>query len=339
MRRVDEFRLFYNHTIHPELIRMERVRKRLLFLLTISALAIAVVIIMLLYFQATMLSFFLVLPFGFYLSYLLYRIQQFRLKFKPNVMNLILDFVDNSVNYGTLKYESKRKVDKKRFLASQIFKTPAPQYTGEDYISGKVGELDFELSELNVREYSKVRSRLNYVFRGIFLYAKLNQKTVGEFLETEMLGEVLILPKKFKPYLSKTIRSFNLKGGHQVDVETLHTINLYDEHPIIGKENVNKEMLAVEMNKHFLIYATEGTDIAKKLSSAMQHTILNFRERTDNELYVSFIKNEIYIAVTEPDDILEPYVFRSNVSFELIYEFYEEIDLLMSMLEDFDNAN
>jgi len=65
----------------------------------------------------------------------------------------------------------------------------------------------------------------------------------------------------------------------------------------------------------------------------------NYRKKTDNELYVSFLKDEVYIAVTEPDDILEPYVFRSNVSFELIYEFYEEIDLLMNMLEDFDNAN
>lgn len=339
MRRIDEFRLFYNHTIHPELVRMERVRKRLLFLLVISAVVFTVFVIVLLYFQAAMLSFFLLLPFGFYLSYLLYRIQEFRSKFKPNVMNLILDFVDNSVNYGTLKYDGKRKVEKKRFLASQIFKTPAPQYNGEDYISGKIGELDFELSELNVREYSKVRSRLNYVFRGIFLYAKMNQKTVGEFLEKEMLGEVLILPKKFKPYLSKTIRSFNLKGGELVDEETLLTINLYDEQ--IGDEetDVNKEMLAKKMAKHFLIYATEGTDIARKLSRRMQRTILSFREQTDNELYVSFIKNEIYIAITEPDDILEPYVFRSNVSFELIYEFYEEIDLLMNMLEDFDNAN
>lgn len=339
MRRVDEFRLFYNHTIHPELVRMERLRKRLLFLLTISALAIFVIVIVLLYFKATMLSFFLVLPFGFYLSYLLYKIQEFRLKFKPNVMNLILDFVDNSVNYGTLKYDSKRKVEKKRFLASQIFKTPAPQYNGEDYICGEIGELDFELSELNVREYSKVRSRLNYVFRGIFLYAKMNQKQVGEFLETELLGEVLILPKKFKPYLSKTIRSFHLRGGMPIDEETLHTINIYDEQPIKGREGVDKERLAKQMSKHFLIYATEGTDIAKKLSSSMQHTILNFREKTENEMYVSFIKNEIYIAITEPNDILEPYIFRSNVSFELIYEFYEEIDLLVSMLEDFDNAN
>ena len=42
MRRIDEFRLFYNHTIQPELVRMERVRKRLLFLLTISAVVLVV---------------------------------------------------------------------------------------------------------------------------------------------------------------------------------------------------------------------------------------------------------------------------------------------------------
>ncbi|MDB4443013.1 DUF3137 domain-containing protein [Saprospiraceae bacterium] len=339
MRRIDEFRLFYNHTIQPELVRMERVRKRLLFLLTISAVVLVVFVIVLLFFQAAMLSFFLVLPLGFYLSYLLYRIQQFRLKFKPNVLNLILDFMDNGVNYGTLNYDSKRKVEKRRFIASQIFKTSAPQYSGEDYISGKIGELDFELSELNVREYSKVRSRLNYVFRGIFLYATMNQKKVGGFLETEMLGEVLILPKKFKPYLSKTIRSFNLKGGVMVDEETLQMINHYDKQTIIGRNGINREILAKEMVEHFLVYATEGTEIAKKLSSAMQHTILSFREKTENELYVSFIKNEIYIAITEPNDILEPYVFRSNVSFELIYEFYEDIDLLINMLKDFDNAN
>ena len=339
MRRIDEFRLFYDHTILPELLRMERLRKRLLFLLTISALAIAIVVVILLYFGATMLSFFLVLPFSFYLSYLLYRIQQFRLKFKPNVVNLILDFMDNSVNYGALNYDSKRKVEKKRFLASQIFKTPAPQYSGEDYIGGKIGELDFELSELNVREYSKVRNRLNYVFRGIFLYATLNQKTVGEFLKNEMLGEVLILPKNFKPYLSKTIRSFNLRGGEPVDEERLEKINIYDEQPIMGKEEVDREMLGKEMVEHFLIYATPEVDIAKRLSSAMQHTIIDFRKKTDNELYVSFIKNKIYIAITEPNDILEPNIFRSNDNFELIYEFYTEIDLLMHILEDFDNAN
>lgn len=308
MRRIDEFRLFYNHTIHPELVRMESVRKRLLRLMLVSTVAIAIICVILLFFQATLFAFFLVLPFGFYISYLLYRIQEFRSTFKPNVVNLILDFVDNSVNYGTLKYDSDKKVEKKRFLNSQIFKTPAAQYNGEDHISGKIGELDFELSELNVKEYSKVRSRLNYVFRGIFLYAKLNR---------EMEGEILILPKQFKQYLSKTIRSFNLRGGMELEGDTL----------------------GYNFGNHFLSYATIDANIAGLLSQDMQHTILEYRRRTEKEIYVSFIKNEIYIAITEPKDILEPYIFSSNVSFELIHEFFEEIDLLMSIVEDFDKSH
>ncbi len=308
MRRIDEFRLYYNHTIHPELIRMEKERKRLLFLLGLSALAIAIITVVLLFFKAALFGFFLVMPFGFYISYLLYRIQEFRQKFKPNVINLILDFIDNSVNYGTLKYDGKRMIDKKRFLASQIFKTPAPQYTGEDHISGKVGELNFELSELNVREYSKVRSRLNYVFRGIFLYAKLNR---------EMRGEILILPREFKQYLSKTIRAFNLRDGEPVEEQTL----------------------SVEFEKYFMSYATYDAETSACLSRDMQHTIVSYRKKTGKEIYVSFIKNEIYIAITEPKDILEPYIFSSNVSFELIYEFFEEIYLLMSIVEDFDKSH
>ena len=308
MRRIDEFRLFYNHTIHPELIRMERVRKRLLLLLGVSLVAAIGLVFVLLLFKATFLGFLLVLPFGFYMSFLLYRIQDFRQQFKPKVVGLILDFIDDSVNYGTLKYKSKKKISKKTFLASQIFKTAAPEYNGEDYISGKVGELDFELCEINVREYSKVRSRLNYVFKGIFLHATFNR---------EMEGEVLILPKKFKQYLSKTIRSFNLRGGTEVE----------------------ERILSVEFEKYFLAYATSNADILSCLSKDMQHLIVNYHKKTGKEFYVSFIKNEIYIAITEPKDILEPFVFKSNVSFELIHEFIEEIDLLMNIVEDFDKAH
>jgi len=253
MRRIDEFRKFYNHTIHPELVRMETSRKRLLFLLGISFVLMLMIVVMLLFFKATLIAFFLVLPFGFYISYLLYRIQQFRLKFKPNVVNLILDFIDDTLNFGTLKYDSNRKIEKKRFLASQIFKTKAPQYKGEDYISGKIGELDFELSELNVKEFSKVRSRLNYVFRGIFLYSKFNRNVEGE---------ILILPKEFKQYLSKTIRSFNLRGA----------------------EEVEEGFLNQEFENNFLAYATADADLTGNLSAAMQHTLVEFRQRTDKEI-------------------------------------------------------
>ena len=64
-----------------------------------------------------------------------------------------------------------------------------------------------------------------------------------------------------------------------------------------------------------------------------------FRNKTQKEIYVSFINNDIYVGVTEPKDILEPSIFMSNVSFELVREFYEDIELLVSIVQDFDENN
>ena len=44
----------------------------------------------------------------------------------------------------------------------------------------------------------------------------------------------------------------------------------------------------------------------------------------------------MFLAVTEPKDLLEPNVFQSNVSFELVREFFEDLQLLLSVLEDMD---
>ena len=308
MRRIDEFRIFYNHTIHPELARMERKRKRLLLLLGISSVAMITMITILLFFNAAILAFFLLLPFGFHISYLLYRIRQFKTTFKPNVVNLILDFIDDSVNYGTLKYDSEKQIDKKTFLASKLFKTKAPQFEGEDYIGGKIGELDFEMSELNVREYSKVRNRLNYVFKGVFLHATFH---------TPIQGKIAIWPREFKQYLTGTIKAFTLKGGEEVEEETL--------------------LPAFE--KLFMAYATPYTNVTGVLSKDMQHLIVDYRLKTGKEIYVSFLEEKIYIAITEPKDMLEPFIFQSNVNFELVKEFFEDIYLLMSIVEDFDKTH
>jgi hypothetical protein len=53
-------------------------------------------------------------------------------------------------------------------------------------------------------------------------------------------------------------------------------------------------------------------------------------------MYFSFQGNQIYMAVTEQKDILEPKLFQSNVSFELIREFFEDIHLLLEIVEDFE---
>ena len=305
MQRLHEFRLFYNHSIHPELLRMERKRKRLLLLLFLSILFLIAVAILDLYVDILVITLFFLIFIGFYITLLVYRMRQFVITFKPNIVNLILDFIDDEINFGKLTYKPKGKISKKTFQSSLLFATDAPYYKGEDYIKGSYRELTFDLCELNVREYSKVRNRLNYIFKGVFFQGNFNAKN--------QKGKILVLPRDFSQYLSRTIKTFNRIGGRNAN------------------DIVSKKFRAV-----FNVLASRNANINNILSIEMQEALLNYRKQTKKEIYVSFINSKIFIAVTEPKDLLEPHIFQSNVSFELVREFFEDLQLLFSVLEDLD---
>ncbi|MFK7935269.1 MAG: DUF3137 domain-containing protein [Saprospiraceae bacterium] len=305
MRELRDFRIYYNHTIHPELMRLERKRKRLFLLLIFSGFFFFIIILIEIYLNILVITLLLTLGVIFYISYLLLRIRQFILTFKPNVVNLILDFIDDSLNYQKMTYEPKKYISKADFLESNLFHTPAPVYEGEDYIEGKIGDIDFRLCELNVREFSKVRNRLNYVFRGVFLHAVFT---------IEAPGTVMVWPRKFQQYLTPTLREISLMGGR----------------------NVDNQIRNAAFKKTFISYAMPDTIVAELLSRDMQRAILDYQERTGKDIYLSFVESQIFMGVTNPKDILEPYVFRSNVSFEMIREFFEDISMLISIVEDFD---
>ncbi|MEL6635241.1 MAG: DUF3137 domain-containing protein [Bacteroidota bacterium] len=308
MRRLDEFRVFYNHTIHPELMRMERHRRRLWRLMFFSAFLIAGIIVMEFYLRIPLFSLMLLMGVFFYIAYLAYRIQHFRNTFKPNVINLLLDFIDDGPNYGTLRYDPKGFIPRKTFRASHIFASRAPEYRGEDLITGKIGELEFQLCELNVREFSRVRNRLDYVFRGVFLTSKFNH---------EMAGAIVILPREFKQYLTRSIKAITRKGAYAVDPQVLDD----------------------QFNQYFMTYATAQVNLHQMLSPDLQTAILEYRLRTDKKMYFSFLNQQVYIAITEPKDLLEPYILRSNVSFELVREFFEDLEMVLRIVAELDRNN
>lgn len=312
MHAYRDFRLFYNQSIHPELMNMERRRIRLLRLLAFSgilALLILLVQILLGIFLVTLL---LLIPLGILAAYLWFRIQLFYQEFKPRIMELLLDFIDNDINFGKFEYRAKGFIDKKQFLASRIF-TRADDYAGEDLIKGQVRETPFAFSELRVYQISPVRSKLDRVFKGIFL--------VGDFRRPDMRGGVLILPDAYRKYLLQSTKNFHLAGGRRV-----------------------RQNLSLSFERVFDTYATPVSRITTILSADMQAAILAFRERfqahnRQKEIYLSMIGDQIYIALTQDRDLLEPQLFRSNVSFELIKEYYEDICMLLDIVRDVDVMN
>lgn len=311
MKRIEEFRIYYNHTIHPELLRMERRRLRLIRLFVLSGLILAGIFLLEFYLDIWVLTLALAIPIGLFLFYLAYRIQRFRNTFKPNVINLVLDFIDDGVNYDVnypLEYDPKGFIDRQRFLASQIFATPAESYHGEDFITGKVGNLEFEMCELFVSETSPVKNGLQQLFKGVFMHATFPE---------EAKGRIIIWPKRYRHRHFRAIRDFTWMGG--VDV--------------------SEEILNPEFQEAYLVYATNRTHVIGILSEPMQQAIVDFRKATGKEIYMSFINREIYAAVTEDKDLLEPHILRSNLSFELIREFFSDIHMLLEIAEDFDRTH
>ncbi len=307
MQRLHEFRLFYNHTIHPELVRMERKRKRLLLLLFGSIIFLIGVTILDIYVDILVVTLFFLVFIVFYISFILYRIRQFVITFKPNIVNLILDFIDDEINYGKMTYEPKKLIPKSTFLSSLIFATPAPFYKGEDFIKGSYREMTFELCELNVREYSKVRNKSNYIFKGVFFQGNFNSKAHSQ------KSKIIVLPREFSQYQSRTIKELNRIGCR-----------------------IAEDIVSRHFREIFIIMASKNANVNNILSHEMQKAILSYREKTEKEIYLSFIGSSMFLAVTEPKDLLEPHIFQSNVSFELVREFFEDLQLLLSVLEDMD---
>ncbi len=310
MQSLNELRQFYNHTIHPELMRMEQRRHRLLLFLGMSFLVLLSIFLLQIYLNILVITLALMIPLVMYITHIFNELETFKNTFKPQVISLLLDFIDNDVTFNIpLKYVEDASISPETFAASRLFNTVSPDYVGEDYISGEMGEMEFEMSELAVKEFSPVRNRLDDVFRGVFLHAR--------FVRDVQLpdGEILVLPRHKKQYLSKTIKSFTVNGGRQYEPQNLR------------------------FSDEFVVYSTTNANIKGFLSNEMQKAIIRYKEKGGKEIYISFIANDIYIAVTQDKDLLEPVLWQSNVSFDLIKEFYDDLTLLLSIVLDIDANN
>lgn len=307
--QLDAFRRYYNTHIFPELQRTERLRKRLLVLIVLSLAVMVSILTLSAYLRVVLLSLFLVMPITFYIVYLGYQVQKFRQEFKPRIVGLILDFMNEQLNFADLSYDPLHKIPKLLFQQSNIFTTPAPYYEGEDFIKGMVGEMPFGMSELVVRDQSPMTNKLEDVFSGVFLHAI--------FAEEDTKGKMVLWPRRRKQYLTRSIKAFNFKGGINQD----HEIN----NPRFGD--------------YFLVYADMDTHVEGILTESMQEALVRYMDATGRDIYMSFIDRHIFVALSEERDLLEPALFSSNIHFELIREFYFDIMVILKIVEHFDQTH
>lgn len=300
----ESFRQFYNHTIYPELYRMERRRKRLLWMLFgIGSFSLLLIVLG----WATGLKgvvMLLVLPFIAYLGWLGRALGKFVELFKPKIVKLILDFIDNQMSYDTLHYDSQKGISKKMFNQSGLFATKADDYQSEDYIKGRIGDVDFELSEVRVREMAGMQKGMRPVFSGVFFKATFNRP---------IRGALLILPRSERARLNKVIKKFNLKHGVPMNMEGLP-----------------------EFDEVFMVYRTVDASVSLVVSATFCESILNYYRETGEKPVLSIFGDNAYALLPSSKDMLEPNLFTSNLRFDKIDEFYRDIQMLLDLIEELD---
>ena len=303
--RLPELRLFYNTTIRPELIRLEGLRRRLLWGMGLSVLGVFTLVVLFFVYELDFLVLVLALPMLFYLGVMYWRTRRFRAAFKPAIVRLLLEFLGDQPNYTELSYDPKVAIRRDRFEKSGLFRPTPDLYAAEDYLKGRVGEMAFEMGEAYVQEISPASNRIVLVFSGLFVHARFN-----EAIE----GRIAAWPLRRVGRLKRTIDAYVAGGGRNAGIEVMDTA----------------------FRERFAVYAHRGTHVASILTPAMQHALVQLTGYRPDGIYFSVEDRDLFIGLAHADDLLEPNLWGSNVSFALIRQFYADLVQALELISVFD---
>ena len=306
--RIDELRVFYNRSIRPELERLERMRRRLLAEMILALLSAVAIVMSFWLLDLEFLVLVTLLPILFYLGTLYLRRERFRQAFKPAIVNLLLEFLNDTPNYQRLAYDANKAISQDRFEHSGLFRPTPDLYHAEDYVQGMVGEMAFEMGEAYVREISPASNQLQSVFSGLFVHAVFAERT---------LGRIAVWPRGKLRRLKRTVDAYVAGGGRRADIEVMNP----------------------HFRERFAVYAHPGTHVAGILTEPMQEALVRFGRLQHNDVFFAVRDQDLFIGVAHDYDLLEPSFWKPNLSFALVRGFYVDLVMALECIRVFDQTH
>lgn len=226
--------------------------------------------------------------------------------FKDKIIRQLIHYIDDQLDYQPTKC-----IPQHQYAKSNIFIQKPDRYKGEDFICGKVGETQISFSELHA-EYKttttdkKGRKQTHWhtIFKGIFFEADFNK---------EFKTRTYVLPdtmEKTFGFLGKKLQSMN-----------------FARPPLVKLEDP-------EFERHFVVYGEDQVEARYILSPGLMQRLMDFRNKSNKSVSLSFVENSIYVAIPESKNLFEPRLFRSNLDPGFIREYYDFLELTIGIVED-----
>ena len=238
------------------------------------------------------------------------RDKTFYYDFKQQVIEPIVKFVSPD-----LTYEPKNFVGSDSFQRSRIFLNRVDRYSGDDMVHGKVDKTQIWFSEIKA-EYktrttdNKGRTKTTWhtIFKGLFFIADFNKN---------FQTSTVVLPNRLgRGFLADFFKKMNLSRREKL-------VKLEDP----------------DFNKHFVVYGEDQIEARYVLSTSLMKRITDFKEKHPNHLYISFVNSFLYIAIAYQKDLFEPSYFKKLTRFSLVQEYFEDIQLAVSIVEELNLNN
>ncbi len=306
---------YFHQEVIPVLRKLEGIRKKLRNkIVLVYALIGTLVATCLLVAPRVPLSFSILIVLSMSLVTLTYGLQSYSLstdytqQFKSQIIGPIVRFFDKS-----LHYEPEGYVVESRFAASGLFQKTPDRYQGEDKVHGLLGKTKIEFSEI-LAEYksrsinSDGGSQDSWVtiFKGLFF--------VGDF-NKNIKGTTVVLPDVAE----------RLFGGFGKLVQKIQKIGWHPE--LITLEDP-------EFEKYFVVYGDDQVEARYILTPNLMERILSFRKRTGHDLYLSFCRQNIYVAISSSRNMFEPEIFHTLLSKKLVEGYVEDMAMAVGVVEE-----
>jgi len=239
---------------------------------------------------------------GFAISYKVHK--ELKSRFKKDIIANMVRFIDE-----TLSYDPNGKIDKKDYNKSKLFTQSVDSYKGDDYVQGKLGATQIKFSELHT-QYKTTdkdgKTQWHTIFKGIFFFADFNK---------DFNGEIFIQPdiaEKMFGFMGSALQGINKSKGDLVKMEN------------------------IEFEKEFVVYASDQVEARYVLSTKLLQRILDFKNKTGNKIYVSFIDSNVFIAISLNKNLFEVSYFKSLLNRGVIDSFNSYLELCVGIVGDLD---
>jgi len=368
LKPLRELKHFYRKTLRRDLAKFERSRQATLqVLVAVNALLIAILVAALIYGGRYLLFPAVV---GFVLLWVFCHAlitRSYGKGFKTRIIKKIVEFIDVD---QVLQYAENIQLDRTlaAFQHSTIFGDYFPdRFRQDDCVWGQIGETSFFFSEICAETESADLAGIaaeGFFFRNLFgfLRSQASRQGLGFtgylgliaikgiphaimrifwgrklvlsdfFEETDMArkmlfkglffranfnkrfqGRTVVLPdmaERFLGRVARAIQSWNKSRGELIQLED------------------------PEFERFFAVYGDDQIEARYILSTSLMARLTDLRKKAGHDVYVGFVGDTLYIGVKFDEDLFEPKLFSTMLSFEPIQEYYETLRLMLDIVED-----